>query len=81
MINVFNKVTGYKINTCKSVAFLYTNDKHLKRNQRNNSIHKTTRKVKRFRINLAKETKGFYSENLKTTKKEIEEDIRQSDLP
>lgn len=81
MINMFNKVTGYKINTCKSVAFLYTNDKHLKRNQRNNSIHKTIRKVKRFRINLAKETKGFYSENLKTTKKEIEEDIRQSDLP
>lgn len=53
MINVFNKVTGYKINTCKSVASLYTNNKHLERNQKNNSIHKTTRKIKCFRINLA----------------------------
>lgn len=80
MINAFNKVSGYKINIGKSVASLYTNDKHLKRNQRNNSILKTTRKIKCFRINLAKETKGFYNENLKTTKKEIEEDTRQNDL-
>lgn len=80
MMNAFNKVSGYKINTCKSVASLYTNDKHLKRNQRNNSIHKTTRKIKCFGINLTKETKDFYNENLKTTKKEIEEDTRQDDL-
>ena len=26
MINEFSKVTGYKINTHKSVAFLYTNN-------------------------------------------------------
>ena len=27
LINNFSKVTGYKINSNKSVAFLYTNDK------------------------------------------------------
>ena len=27
MINEFSKVAGYKINTQKSVAFLYTNNK------------------------------------------------------
>ena len=28
LINEFGKVAGYKINTQKSLAFLYTNDKY-----------------------------------------------------
>lgn len=28
LINMFSKVAGFKINTQRSVAFLYTNDKH-----------------------------------------------------
>ena len=31
LINEFNKVTGYKINTQKSLAFLYTNSNKSKR--------------------------------------------------
>ena len=30
-MNEFNKVSGYKINMQKSIAFLYTNNKLLKR--------------------------------------------------
>jgi hypothetical protein len=29
MINTFSKLAGYKINSNKSVAFLYTNDKQV----------------------------------------------------
>ena len=32
LISEFNKVTGYKINTQKSLAFLYTNNKKSERN-------------------------------------------------
>ena len=31
MVNEFSKVAGYKINTHKSVAFLYTNNEILER--------------------------------------------------
>ena len=31
LISEFSKVTGYKINTQKSLAFLYTNNKKLER--------------------------------------------------
>ena len=37
MINEFNKVAGYKINTQKSVAFLYTNNKLTGREIKNQS--------------------------------------------
>ena len=32
LISEFSKVTGYKINTQKSLAFLYTNNKKSERN-------------------------------------------------
>ena len=32
LINEYNKVTGYKINTQKSLAFLYTNNEKISRN-------------------------------------------------
>ena len=39
LINEFGKVAGYKINTQKSVAFLYTNnERSKKRNPRSNSF-------------------------------------------
>lgn len=31
LINTFNKVTGYKVNTQKSVVFLCMHDKHTKK--------------------------------------------------
>ena len=39
LINTFSNVAGYKINSKKSVALLYTKDKETERNQRNNTFH------------------------------------------
>jgi hypothetical protein len=43
LINTFSKEAGYKINTQKSVAFLYTNNKQTERNQKNNPIQNSTK--------------------------------------
>ena len=37
LINEFGKITGYKINAQKSLAFLYTNDENLKEKLRKHS--------------------------------------------
>uniref|UniRef100_A0A8W4FDP8 Reverse transcriptase domain-containing protein n=1 Tax=Sus scrofa TaxID=9823 RepID=A0A8W4FDP8_PIG len=41
LINEFSKVAGYKVNTQKSVAFLYTNNEILEREYRNTTPFKT----------------------------------------
>ena len=83
LINKFNKIAGYKVNTHKSNTFLYISDKSTAR-----EIRKTTpftvasTKIKYLRFNLTKEAKDLYSENYRTLKKEIEEDLRRwKDLP
>ena len=64
---------GYKINTQKSVAFLYTNDKLAERD-----IRKTipftiaSKRIKNLGIN-PKEVKDLYPENYKTLMREIKE--------
>ena len=46
-INAFGKVAGYKINTQKSLAFLYsTNERISKKNFRNNPIYYHIKKNK-----------------------------------
>ena len=45
-INEFSKVAGYKINTQKAVAFLYTNDKRSKITIKETPIYHCTRKNK-----------------------------------
>ena len=73
-INEYSKVSGYKINTQKSLAFLYMNNEKTQR-----EIKETiqfTIKMKRIKylgINLPKETKDLYIENYKTLMKEIED--------
>ena len=39
LINEYSKVKGYKINTQKSLAFLYSNNEKIERNEGNNSIN------------------------------------------
>jgi ribosome biogenesis protein Nip4 len=39
LINNFSKVARYKINSNKSVAFLYTNDKQAEKENRKNTLH------------------------------------------
>ena len=82
LISEFSKVAGYKINTQKSLAFLYTNNEKSEREIKE-SIPFTiaTKRIKYLEINLPKETKELYSEN-KTLMKEIKDDInRWRDIP
>ena len=76
-------VSGYKINTQKSLAFLYTNNEKSEREIKE-SIPFTiaTKRIKCLGINLPKEKKELYTENYKTIMKEIKDDInRWRDIP
>ena len=72
LINEYSKVTGHKINTQKSLAFLYTNDEKSEREMKE-TIPFTikTKKIKYLGINLPKETKDLYTENYKTLMNDI----------
>ena len=78
LISEFSKVSGYKINTQKSVAFLYTNNEKSEREIKE-SIPFTiaTKIIKYLGINLPKETKELYTENYKTLMKVIKDNIKQ----
>ena len=79
----FSKVAGHKINTQKSLAFLYTNNEKSEREIKE-SITSTiaTKRIIYLGINLPKETKELYIENYKTLMKEIKDDInRWRDIP
>ena len=74
LINEFSKVAGYKINTQKSVAFLYTNNESSEREMEETTPFTiASKRIKYLGINLPKETKDLYSENYKTLMKEIED--------
>ena len=78
LISEFSKVAGYKINTQKSLAFLYINNKKSEREiKESNSFTITTKIIKYLGINLSKETKELYTENCKTLMKEIKDDINR----
>ena len=67
LINEYIKVAGYKINTQKSLAFLYTNNEKTERETKEIIQFTISRKrIKYLRINLPKETKDLYIENYKT---------------
>ena len=70
LISEFSKAAGYKINTQKSLAFLYTNNEKSERAIKE-SIPFTiaTKRIKYLGINLPKETKELYTENYKTLMK------------
>ena len=67
LINECGKVAGYKINTQKSVALLYTNNERSER-EINETISFTTASKRKevLAVNLPKEAKDLYSENCKT---------------
>ena len=62
LISEFSKVVGYKINTWKSLAFLYNNSEKIKEIKESIPFTNATKRIKYLRINLAKETKELYSE-------------------
>ena len=75
LINEYSKIAGYKINTQKSLAFLYTSTEKTER-----EIKETTafiiamKRIEYLGINLSKKTKDLYIENHKTLMKEIKDD-------
>ena len=72
------KVAGYKINTQKSLAFLYTKNERSEREiQETIPFTFATRRIKYLGINLPKQTKDLYAENSKTLMKEIKEDTNR----
>ncbi|XP_057594136.1 E3 ubiquitin-protein ligase parkin isoform X1 [Hippopotamus amphibius kiboko] len=83
LINEFGNVAGYKINTQKSVAFLYTNNERSEREMKETiPFTIATKRIKYLGINLTKEVKDLYSENYKTLMKEIKDDTnRWRDIP
>ena len=78
LISEFSKVSGYKINTQKSLTFLYTNNEKSEREIKE-SIPFTiaTKRIKYLGINLPKETKELYTLNYKTLMKEIKDNINR----
>ena len=82
-VSEFSKVAGYKINTQKSLAFLYNNNEKSERAIKE-SIPFTiaTKIIKYLGISLPKETKELYTESNKTLMKEIKDNInRWRDIP
>ena len=78
LVSEFSKVAGYKINTQKSLAFLYTNNEKSEREiKKSIPFSITTNRIKYLGINLPKETKELYTENFKTLMKEIKDDINR----
>ena len=78
LISDFSKVAGYKINTQKSFAFLYTNNEKSEREIKESTPFTIAiERIKYLGINLPKETKELYTENYKTQMKEIKDDINR----
>ena len=72
--NEFGKAVGYKVNTQKSLAFLYTNNEKSEREIKETiPFTIATRRIKYLVQNLLKETKELYTENYKTLMKEIKD--------
>ena len=61
IINEYSKVSGYKINTQKSLAFLYTNREKTEREIKETiPFTIVTKRIKYLGINLPKETNNLY---------------------
>ena len=75
LTNEYSKVTGYKINTPKSLAFLYTNNEKTEKEIKETiPFTIAMKRIKYLGVNLPKEIKDLYIGNYKTLVKEIKED-------
>ena len=74
LINEYSKVAGYKINTQKSLAFLYPDNEKIEREIKETiPFTIAMKRIKYLRIYPPKETKYLYIKNYKTLVKEIKE--------
>ena len=78
LINEYSKAAGYKINTQKSLAFLYTNNEKVEKEIKETiPFTIATKRIRYLGIYLPKETKDLHIENYKTLVKEIKEDTNR----
>ena len=78
LISEYNKMAGYKVNTQKSFAFLYTSNEKLEREIKQTiAFTIAMERMKYLGINLLKGTKDLYAENYKTLMKEIKDDTNR----
>ena len=76
LTNEYSKVAGYKINTQKSLAFLYTNNEKVEKEIKETiPFSIVMKRIKYLGIYLPKETKDLYI--YKTLMKEIKEDTNR----
>jgi hypothetical protein len=74
LINNFSEMARYKINSSKSVAFLYAADKHAEKEIRETtSFIIATNNIKFLGLMLTKQMKDLYDNNFKSLRKEIED--------
>jgi hypothetical protein len=76
-------VAKYKINSNKSVAFLYSKDKQAEKELREMTPFTiVSNNITYLGMTLTKQVKDLYDKNFKSLEKEIEEDLRRwKDLP
>jgi hypothetical protein len=69
LINSFSVVSGYKINSNKSMAFLYTKDKWTEKEIRETTPFKiVTNNIKYLGVTPTMEVKDLYDKNFKSLK-------------
>jgi hypothetical protein len=72
LINSFGEVAGYKINSNKSLAFLYTKNKQAEKEiSETTPFSIVTNNIKYLGVTLTKEVKDLYDKNFKSPTKEI----------
>ena len=78
LINEYSKVAEFKINTQKSLAFLYTNNEKTEREIKETiPFTIAMKRIEYLGINLPKETKNLDIENYKTLMKVIKDDTNR----
>ena len=71
-------MAGYKINSNKSGAFLYSKDKLAEKEIRETTPFTiATNYIKYIGVTLSKQEKDLYDNNFKSLKKEMKEDLRK----
>ena len=78
LINEYSNIVGYKINTQKSLAFLYTNNEKTEREIKEIiPFTIATKRIKYLGVYIHKEMKDLYIENYKTLMKKIKENTNR----
>jgi hypothetical protein len=78
LLNSLSAVAGYKINSNKSMAILYTKDKQAEKEIRETTPFSiVTNNIKYLGVTLTKQVKDLHNKNFKSLKKEIKEDLRR----